>query len=62
MGWDGMDKMSLIACTSDCVYQQDGYCALERALSCGMPSETDPCVNFIPRSRMKKPPQTDRNA
>lgn len=57
-----MDKMSLIACTSDCVYQQDGYCALERALSCGMPSETDPCVNFIPRSRMKKPPQTDRNA
>ncbi len=43
--------MSLIACTSDCVYQQDGYCSLERAASCGMPCPADPCVNFVPRYR-----------
>ncbi len=42
--------MSLIACTSDCVYQQDGYCALERAASCGSPSTDEPCVNFVPRT------------
>lgn len=41
--------MSLIACTSDCVYQQDGYCALARALSYGSPSDTEPCVNFVPK-------------
>lgn len=41
--------MSIIACTSDCVYQREGYCTLDRTLSCGLPSETDPCVNFIPR-------------
>lgn len=43
--------VSLIACTSRCVYQQDGYCALQRAGSCGMPSESEPCVNFVPRRR-----------
>lgn len=43
--------MSIIACTSDCVYQREGYCTLDRALSCGMPSKADPCVNFIPKSR-----------
>ncbi|BDF70960.1 hypothetical protein CE91St40_19410 [Oscillospiraceae bacterium] len=43
--------MSLIACTSDCLYQQDGYCSLERAASCGQPTHRDPCVNFVPRRR-----------
>lgn len=41
--------MSLIACTSDCVYQQDGYCGLERAVSFGLPSDDETCVNFVPR-------------
>lgn len=41
--------MSLIACTSDCVYQRDGYCALVRAASTGAPCEREPCVNFVPR-------------
>ena len=41
--------MSLIACTSDCVYQQDGYCSLERAASCGLPDDKESCVNFVPR-------------
>ena len=27
----GVIPVSLIACTSACVYQQDGYCRLERA-------------------------------
>lgn len=42
--------MSLIACTSNCVYQQDGYCSLVRAGSTGAPCAEDPCVNFVPRS------------
>jgi len=45
----GVIPMSLIACTSDCVYQQDGYCSLERAVSRGLPSPSDPCVHFVPR-------------
>ena len=44
-----MIVMSLIACTSDCVYQQDGYCTLERAASCGLPDESESCVHFVPR-------------
>jgi len=39
----------LIACTDACVYQQDGYCTLERAASCGLPGPENTCVNFIPR-------------
>ena len=41
--------MSLIACISNCVYQRDGYCNLERALSCGLPNEDETCVNFVPK-------------
>ncbi|SMC50465.1 hypothetical protein SAMN02745168_1281 [Papillibacter cinnamivorans DSM 12816] len=40
--------MSLIACTSHCVYQQDGFCSLERAASSGEPSGDNACVNFVP--------------
>ena len=45
----GVIPVSLIACTSACVYQQDGYCTLERASSCGVPCAESPCVNFVPR-------------
>ena len=45
----GVIPVSLIACTSACVYQQDGYCRLERASSCGVPCAESPCVNFVPR-------------
>lgn len=41
--------MSLIVCTSECLYQIDGYCSLERAVSGGVPSESDPCVHFVPK-------------
>ena len=41
--------MSLIACTSNCVYQSDGYCGLVRAGSCGAPSAAEPCVKYVPK-------------
>ena len=43
--------MSLIGCTNDCLYQQDGYCLLERAMSSGEASDKVPCVNYVPRSQ-----------
>ena len=41
--------MSLIPCTSGCVYQQDGCCTLERAASCGTLDQQPQsgCVHFI---------------
>ncbi len=42
--------MSLIACTGDCLYQQDGYCTLQKAMSSGEPSGEHPCINYVPRS------------
>lgn len=44
-----MILVSLIVCTSECLYQLDGYCSLERAVSGGAPSAKNPCVNFVPR-------------
>ncbi len=42
--------MSLIGCTSQCLYQKDGYCQLDRAMSSGEPTADHPCVNFVPRA------------
>lgn len=43
--------MSLIACTNDCLYQQDGYCALERAVTSSLPlTSSGQCVNFVRRN------------
>ena len=50
--------MSLIACTSNCVYQYDGYCGLVRAGSCGTPSAAEPCVNYVPRHGNSQSPST----
>ena len=48
--------MSLIACTNDCVYQQDGCCRLERAASSGTGSVGDNgCVYYIKKNNKKKP-------
>lgn len=42
--------MSLILCTNDCHYQNDGYCTLEQAVTCSLPkSSPGHCVNFVPR-------------
>lgn len=43
--------MSLIPCTDQCVYQQDGYCSLSRAASCASPGSAVGCVNFVSRSK-----------
>ena len=40
--------MSLIPCTSACVYQQDGLCTLDSAAAAGTPSLGGACVHFIP--------------
>ena len=41
--------MSLIPCTSGCVYQADGLCSLQRTVSCGAFSSDVPagCVHFV---------------
>lgn len=41
--------MSLILCTSDCLYQLDGYCSLERVGSGGSPTDTNTCMNYVPK-------------
>lgn len=47
--------MSLIGCTSDCVYQTDGYCTLEHAASGGEASENG-CIHYVRKlsSKYKK--------
>lgn len=41
--------MSLIPCTDQCIYQEDGYCSLSRAASCAVTGQAAGCVNFVPR-------------
>ena len=41
--------MSLIPCTDDCIYQQEGRCTLARAGSGGVPTKHRGCVHFLPR-------------
>ncbi len=43
--------MSLIPCTDQCIYQQDGYCTLSRAASCAAVGSAAGCVNFVPSSK-----------
>ena len=43
--------MSLIPCTDQCIYQEDGYCSLSRAVSCSVMGHAAGCVNFVPRSK-----------
>ena len=40
--------MSLIPCTSRCIYQQDGVCTLDSAAAAGLPALGGACVHFIP--------------
>lgn len=43
-----MIAMSLIPCTSSCVYQSDGVCTLDSAAAAGVPALGGACVHFIP--------------
>lgn len=47
--------MSYIACTSDCVYQKEGLCCLERAASVNsLTSKSNACVHYIKSGSAKK--------
>ena len=48
--------MNSIPCTDPCLYQQDGYCFLSRAVSMGQPHKD--CIHFLP----KTPSQKDRQS
>lgn len=43
--------MSLIPCTNGCIYQRDGCCTLEQAVTCSLPRAAGDgrCVNYVPR-------------
>ena len=45
-----MMNMSLIPCTSKCVYQTDGICTLNSAAAAGVPSLGGACIHFIPQT------------
>ena len=45
----------MIPCTSDCVYQTDGLCALDSAAAAGVPALGGACVHFIPVKRLESP-------
>ena len=44
--------LSLIPFRDPCLYQQDGYCSLTRAVSMGSPGKA--CIHFLPRSSLQK--------
>ena len=43
-----MMLMSLIPCTSACIYQSDGVCTLDSAAAAGVPALGGACIHFIP--------------
>ena len=45
--------MSLIQCTSDCLYQKDGYCRLEKAAEITTSEKSAGCLHFRPRGAGK---------
>ena len=44
--------MSLIACTSDCIYQKDGCCNLEHATAGGESSKNG-CLHYVQKQGAK---------
>ncbi len=44
--------MSFIACTSNCKYQKDGSCSLEKAGVNGTVSDSS-CIHYIPKQTSK---------
>ena len=44
--------MSIITCTSDCIYQQEGLCHLEQAASPGEESQ-DGCVHYVKKTKKR---------
>jgi len=55
--------MSFIGCTSDCIYQTDGYCTLEHAATGGEYSLTG-CIHYVQKTSYKyrnKPTENYQN-
>lgn len=52
--------MSLICCTSDCVYQTEGYCSLVQAASAGEASENG-CIHYVRKSTGKYKKEDKKN-
>lgn len=44
--------MSLIFCTSECIYQKDGVCMLDNAVSSGVPNAGG-CIHYIPKKHQQ---------
>ncbi len=44
--------MSFIACTSDCKYQHEGSCSLDKATSGGVASDSG-CIHYVPKETSK---------
>ena len=44
--------MSFIPCTSDCKYQSDGSCSLEKAVCGGIASDSG-CIHYVPKETSK---------
>lgn len=44
--------MNIICCTSDCVYQTEGYCTLEHAASGGERDENG-CLYYVQKCNSK---------
>lgn len=44
--------MSYIACTSDCKYQKEGSCSLEKAGLNGTASDSS-CIHYVPKQTSK---------
>ena len=40
--------MSLIHCSSNCLYQHDGYCELDKAAEITNCEKTGGCLHFVP--------------
>ena len=45
----------MINCISNCIYQLDGVCTLESAMSIGVPTK-DACIHFVEKSKTPNSP------
>lgn len=53
--------MSIIPCTTDCIYQSEGCCSLERAGSRGRSEPgTQSCIHYVKKSRGSAHGASDR--
>jgi hypothetical protein len=41
--------VNLIACTNNCIYQQNGCCSLDRAASGGVTDKNAGCIHYVPK-------------